>query len=127
MSHDIRTPINGIRGMIDISRHYIGDENRQEECRDKILAASGFLLDLVNNILDMNKLESGEIKLEEKPFDLKKLIEDIISVIEVQAAERNVTLKVEKTNSFYRYLIGSPLPESYHNKPDLSGSRALQP
>lgn len=109
MSHDIRTPINGIRGMIDISRHYIGDENRQEECRDKILAASGFLLDLVNNILDMNKLESGEIKLEEKPFDLKKLIEDIISVIEVQAAEHNVTLKVEKTNSFYRYLIGSPL------------------
>ena len=50
MSHDIRTPINGIRGMVEISRHYIGNEEKQEDCRNKIMDASGFLLDLVNNV-----------------------------------------------------------------------------
>ena len=60
MSHDIRTPINGIRGMVDISRFYKDDQVKQEECRNKIMLASSFLLGLVNNVLDMNKLESGE-------------------------------------------------------------------
>ena len=63
MSHDIRTPINGIRGMVEIARHYRGDEARQEECLAKIMSASGFLLELVNNVLDMNKLESGEVQM----------------------------------------------------------------
>ena len=54
MSHDIRTPINGIRGMVEISRRYVGDEAKQEECREKIMTASGFLLDLVNDVLNMN-------------------------------------------------------------------------
>ena len=64
MSHDIRTPINGIRGMVEISRRYVGDEAKQEECREKIMTASGFLLDLVNDVLNMNKLESGAVTLE---------------------------------------------------------------
>ena len=63
------------------------DEAKQEECREKILAASGFLLDLVNNVLDMNKLESGEIQLEHTSFDLESLLQETTSVIEVQAAE----------------------------------------
>ena len=86
MSHDLRTPINGIRGMVEISRHYAGDEAKQEECREKIMEASGFLLDLVNNVLDMNKLESGEIQLEQVPFDLEELLQETVNVVEVQAA-----------------------------------------
>lgn len=68
MSHDIRTPINGIRGMVDICRFNLGNREKEEECLDKIMSASGFLLDLVNDVLDMNKLESGEIAIKEEPF-----------------------------------------------------------
>ncbi len=91
MGHDARTPINAIRGMVDISRHYRGDEQKQEECREKILSASGFLLELVNNVLDMNKLESGEIWLEEKPFDLRKKLETMNEMLQVQAQELGIT------------------------------------
>ena len=109
MSHDIRTPINGIQGMVEISRHYVGDEVKQEECRQKILDASGFLLDLVNNVLDMNKLESGEIRLESVPFDLEKLVRETNSVIEIQASERGVALHDNGIHAEHTCLIGSPL------------------
>jgi len=109
MSHDIRTPINGIRGMVEISRHYVGDEVKQEECRQKVLDASGFLLDLVNNVLDMNKLESGEIKLDAVPFDLEKLIRETNSVIEIQASERGVALHDHGVKAEHTQLIGSPV------------------
>ena len=109
MSHDIRTPINGIRGMVEISRHYVGDEARQEECRQKIMDASGFLLDLVNNVLDMNKLESGSVKLEEVPFDLERLVRETNSVIEIQAGESGVALHDHGVQAEHIHLIGSPV------------------
>ena len=109
MSHDIRTPINGIRGMVEISRHCVGDEEKQEECRRKILDASGFLLELVNNVLDMNKLESGEIKLEQVPFDLCQLVQETNSVIEIQAGEHGVTLHDQGVQAQHTRLIGSPV------------------
>jgi len=109
MSHDIRTPINGIRGMVEISRHYAGDEVKQEECRQKIMDASGFLLDLVNNVLDMNKLESGEIQLDEIPFELEKLVRETNSVIEIQASERGVALHDHGVKAEHTHFIGSPV------------------
>ena len=95
MSHDVRTPINGIRGMVEIARHYRGDEARQEECLGKIMSASGFLLELVNNVLDMNKLESGEVQMENKPFDVCDLVEEAAVIIEAQTVEKTVTLHKE--------------------------------
>ena len=109
MSHDIRTPINGIRGMVEISRHYAGDEKKQEDCRKKIMAASGFLLDLVNNVLDMNKLESGEILLNKKPFDICSLVEETVAVIEGQTGEKSLTLHKEVVPVEHDHVIGSPL------------------
>lgn len=109
MSHDVRTPINGIQGMVEISRHYAGNEEKQEECRQKILAASGFLLDLVNNVLDMNKLESGEIKLEHRPFDLQKLLADTESVIDIQAREKGVELVCSNVQGEHLQVLGSPV------------------
>ncbi len=109
MSHDVRTPINGIRGMVEVSRHCVGDEARQEECRQKIMDASGFLLDLVNNVLDMNKLESGEIQLEEKPFDLARMVQEVNSVIEVQARERGITVDCQGVRGTHTRFIGSPV------------------
>ena len=109
MSHDIRTPINGIRGMVEISRHYAGDEQKQEECRQKIMDASGFLLDLVNDVLDMNKLESGEIKLENRAFDLHQLLHETDELIEQQAAEAGIRFTAEPHAFAHHRLIGSPL------------------
>lgn len=109
MSHDIRTPINGIRGMVDISRFYKDNQTKQEECRNKIMSASSFLLDLVNSVLDMNKLESGEVKLEQKPFMLSRLLKETSGVLEMQARERGITLNVCNEADEHDYLIGSPV------------------
>ena len=74
MSHDIRTPINGIHGMVQIADRFPNDAKKQAECRAKIMRSSDFLLDLVNDVLDMSKLESGEMQLEEVYFVLSKHI-----------------------------------------------------
>ena len=109
MSHDIRTPINGIRGMVEICRFYLNDRKKAEECLDKIMAASGFLLELVNDVLDMNKLESGEIVLTKEPFCLSKLLMEVDSVIEMQADESGVDYIKAPLNIENDYLIGSSL------------------
>lgn len=95
MSHDIRTPINGIRGMIEIGNHYSTDMAKQAECREKIWEASGLLLELVNEVLDMGKLESGEIVLEHRPFNMVTLLTSLCDVLEKQAAERGITIRCE--------------------------------
>ena len=109
MSHDIRTPINGIRGMIQIANTFPNDPIKLRECRDKIYEASGFLLDLVNSILDMNKLESGKVILEHKPFDLLEIFSETNNIVYMASEEKH--LKFERQGVFiqHRYLIGSPL------------------
>ena len=109
MSHDIRTPINGIRGMVEISRRYAGDEAKQEECREKIMTTSGFLLDLVNDVLNMNKLESGAVTLEEKPFNLRQMISEIVTTVEGQAWRENVQVSCKTLAWNHEDLIGSPM------------------
>lgn len=109
MSHDIRTPINGIRGMVEISRRYAGDEAKQEECREKIMTTSGFLLDLVNDVLNMNKLESGAVTLEEKPFNLRRMIKEIVTTVEGQAWRENVQVSCKTLAWNHEDLIGSPM------------------
>lgn len=107
MSHDIRTPINGIRGMLDIAEYYNDDPTKQEECREKIRDSSNLLLELVNEVLDMGKLESGEIVIESIPFQLDTVIKEIRTVIENQAAERGIQINME-SNVKHTNLIGSP-------------------
>ena len=109
MSHDIRTPINGIRGMIEIGNHYSTDMAKQAECREKIWEASGLLLELVNEVLDMGKLESGEIVLEHRPFNMVTLLTGLCDVLEKQAAERGITIRCEDIALPHPDLIGSPL------------------
>ena len=108
MSHDIRTPINGICGMLDVAEHYAEDLDKQTECREKIKEASNLLLGLVNEVLDMSKLESGEVTLEESPFDLHNISEEVLTVIELLAEERNIKLIQEKQEITHWNLIGSP-------------------
>ena len=108
MSHDIRTPINGICGMIDMAEHYADDMEKQAEYRAKIKGASHLLLELVNEVLDMSKLESDEVVLEEVPFNLSKISEEVLVVIEQIAAEQNIRIVWEKKEITHRDLIGSP-------------------
>ena len=108
MSHDIRTPINGIRGMVDMADHYADDMEKQAEYRTKIKEASNLLLELVNDVLDMSKLESGEIVLEEIPFNLSSIYREVLVVIEQMAAEQNIRIVWEKKEITHRDFIGSP-------------------
>lgn len=109
MSHDVRTPINGILGCIDIADRYPNDLDKQKEARTKVKTASGYLLNLVNDILDMNKLESGKIELQEVPFKLSKVIEDTNSIIKVQAKEAGLSYEMIESIIEHDDLIGSPL------------------
>ena len=108
MSHDIRTPINGICGMVNIAEHYADDMEKQTEYRTKVKEASNLLLELVNEILDMSKLESGEIVLEEIPFNLSSISREVFVVIEQMAAEQNIRIMWERKEITHRNFIGSP-------------------
>ena len=95
--------------MVAISRCCIGDEEKQEACREKILSASGFLLNLVNDVLDMSKLESGQVQLEHVPFDLPELGDGVLSLLETEAQRRGVTLCADRPVLPHPHLLGSPL------------------
>ena len=108
MSHDLRTPINGIRGLVNMADHYADDMEKQTEYRTKVKEASNLLLELVNDVLDMSKLESGEIVLEEIPFNLSSISREVFVVIEQMAAEQNIRVVWEKKEITHRDFIGSP-------------------
>ena len=108
MSHDIRTPINGICGMVHMADYYADDMEKQTEYRTKVKEASNLLLELVNEILDMSKLESGEIVMEEIPFNLSSISREVLAVIEQMAAEQNIRIVWEKKEITHRDFIGSP-------------------
>lgn len=92
MSHDLRTPINGIRGMVEVGDANADDLQKQTECRSKIWTASGLLLDLANEALDMSRLESGQVDLDLVPTNLVVLSREVCDILERQAEERLVTI-----------------------------------
>ena len=110
MSHDIRTPINGILGLIEMSDKCPGDTARLAENRKKGRNAAAHLMSLVNDVLDMSKLESGEVVLSQEPFDLNELLDTCQDMIASQAVERNVTV-IRKTRKplEHPYVLGSPV------------------
>ena len=109
MSHDIRTPINGICGMVDIADHYADDVEKQSEYREKVKSASHLLLEMLNDVLDMSKLESGEVMLEEIPLKLISILEEVLVVIGQMAAEQNIRIIWEEKEIIHWNLIGSPI------------------
>ena len=109
MSHDIRTPINGIQGMVRIGEYYASDLEKQAECRKKIMNASTYLLELVNDVLDMSKLDRNEVTWGEENFDITKVVDEIVSILSVQASEHGMTLEYESAVS-HRSLYGGAVP-----------------
>ena len=111
MSHDIRTPLNGIMGMIDLANHYPDNLEMQQKFRDKMMESSKYLLSLVNNILEMNKLEVGEYADKEIPFDLADVLNQANTDKQIQAEKKNISYIVdwEKSDLTYTNLIGNPV------------------
>ncbi len=108
MSHDIRTPINGILGMIEIADSHPADIEKLRDCRHKIHEAANMLLAMVNDILDMNKLESGRLEPESVPFDIWKLLMEVNHLAEIQAPAYGVTTHAKNPPFPVRRVIGSP-------------------
>lgn len=108
MSHDIRTPINGILGMIEIADNHPTDIEKLQDCRHKIRQAAGTLLSMVSDILDMNKLESGMLEPESVPFDIWALLMEVNHLTEMQAPAYGVTVHVKNPPFPVRRVIGSP-------------------
>ena len=108
MSHDIRTPINGIIGMIDIIRKNKENEKKVEECLDKIRLSAGHLMALADDVLDMSKLESGRLVLEEVSFDLLQVIAEVVSLVNAQLLEMKLSHHTHRKNLQHTNLVGSP-------------------
>lgn len=108
MSHDIRTPINGIMGMLDIIRKNKDNPEKLEECLGKIQLSAGHLMALADDVLDMSKLESGKLVLEEVSFDLLQLMADVTSLVNAQLLEMKLSHHTHRKNLKHTILIGSP-------------------
>jgi signal transduction histidine kinase/CheY-like chemotaxis protein len=109
MSHDIRTPINGIIGMLDIAEKNPDDPKRQADCLRKIRISSMHLNSLINDILDISMLESGKVEFSEEAFDMKELLENCVTITQERASERGITMKLEDGGICHSCLLGSPL------------------
>ena len=109
MSHDLRTPINGILGMLEIMEKSKDDPARQAECREKIRVSTKHLLSLVNDVLQISKLESGRTAQVKEPFDLHDILKDCITILSPEAEERKVRLVLEPEGIEHSRVVGNPL------------------
>ena len=109
MSHDLRTPINGILGMLSIMEKCQDDPERQKEYRRKIRISTEHLLSLVNDVLQISKLESGRPTAEEEPFDLRDTLSDCVTILSALAEEKEVSLELEEPVLPHSRVIGNPL------------------
>ena len=109
MSHDIRTPINGVMGMLEIIKKNREDHERVDDCLEKIHVSSEHLLSLINDVLDMSKLESGHMEPEHVPFDLDDLMKNVRALNEAQVAKTSIVYTYSKISFAHAKLIGSPL------------------
>ncbi len=109
MSHDIRTPLNGILGMIEVASYAHDDLQKRDDCLVKVKESANILLELINEVLDMNKLESGKIVLEHLSFDVKEISRNVFTLINRQAEARGIEIIEEDCRAPHAKLIGSPV------------------
>ena len=109
MSHDIRTPINGIMGMLDIAQAHLENPEKMDSCLSKMRGAADQLLSLINDVLDMSKIETGSILLVEEPFDMMRLLNGTLAIQEIIASEKGLTIEQNiEGNIEHPYVCGSP-------------------
>lgn len=109
MSHDIRTPMNAILGMTAIGLSHIDEKARVQDCLNKIQTASTHLMDLVNDVLDMSRIDSGRLSLSAEEFSLADLVHEVAVIIRPQAAQKRQSLRLEIGEILAENLVGDPL------------------
>ena len=109
MSHDIRTPMNSIMGLTAIASMYVDDPERVKDCLTKITTSSRHLLGLINEVLDMAKIESGNLGLSEEDFDLPETVESLLSIMTPQINDKKLELKVEIADIQHEHVVGDPM------------------
>lgn len=109
MSHDIRTPMNAVLGMTEIAKKNITDTDYALECLDKVSLAGNHLLTLVNDILDISKVESGKMVLNEAKFSIKQLSTHLVSIVRPQLDEKNIEFSGNYDDFKYEYLVADEL------------------
>ncbi len=109
MSHDIRTPMNAIMGMTAVAAMHLDDQERLTDCLSKITISSRHLLALINDVLDMSKIESGKVTLSEEPFGMADLVESVVTIIKAQVSSKRQELKVHISDIAHEAVIGDTL------------------
>lgn len=106
MSHDIRTPMNAIIGMTELAQLHIGDEEKQRDYLNKIASSGAHLLGLINEILDVSKIESGVMELSENSLDLRALAREAAEMVRISMESRQQEFRVEIDESFNPWVMG---------------------
>lgn len=111
MSHDIRTPLNGIIGLVNLAEQHAEDTKMLKEIRDKMMKSLKYLVSLVNDVLDMNKIQSGDFKSKEIIFDGADMMRKILRIYDQKAVEKGIRLEVdwEKCSVRHPILLGNPV------------------
>lgn len=109
MSHDFRTPVNGILGMAERIRRKKDEPETVDDCLDKIKGAAGHLLELMDDVLDMSRLEVGEVRLTRSPFDLNEELRRVRSIAEESAKVKGIALEFRMDGAVHTRLLGSPM------------------
>ena len=109
MSHDIRTPMNAVMGMTAVAAMHMDDKERLTDCLNKITSSSRHLLALINDVLDMSKIESGKVTLSEEPFSLSELTEGVFTIMQPQLKAKDQRITIRTSNIVHEDLIGDTL------------------
>ena len=109
MSHEIRTPMNGIIGMSTIAKQHINEPAKVEDCLKKVELSSKHLLALINDVLDMTKIESGKMEIRSEPFEFEQLIENLDNIFQIQAETKKISFETTINGKLYSPLVGDSL------------------
>ena len=111
MSHDIRTPLNGIIGMVNMENQYADDSQIQQKIREKVMESLKYLVSLVNDVLDINKLQSGDLKDQQLLFDLTMVLRELNQSYDERAAKKGIRYEIDWKNGTYSHsaLVGNPV------------------
>ena len=109
MSHDIRTPMNAIMGMTAVAAMHMDDQERLTDCLSKITISSRHLLARINDVLDMSKIESGKVTLNEEPFTMSDMVESVVTIIRAQVNDKRQQLRVHISEIVHEDVIGDTL------------------
>ena len=105
ISHDIRTPMNAIIGYTNLAKDYFNDQNKLQDYLEKIKISSDHLLSLINDVLDMSRIESGQMKLKEEPFSLLQIIDELKNIFISTVKEKDLSIKIELIDVVHEYIV----------------------